>query len=83
VNDTEKQAYWTEKREIAQRGVDYADRQLGEGLFSERELLEGQTPEQLIEHKQALLSEISDRERVVNLINDVLDGYGCNPELIG
>lgn len=47
-------------------------------LIEVREILEGMSPEQLIEEKDRLLAEMSDREALVHQINDVLDGYGVN-----
>lgn len=44
-----------------------------EALMTEREVLEGYDPFQLAEMKTTLLSEISDRERVVNIINTMID----------
>lgn len=46
-----------------------------EGM-SEREILEGYTPEQLVDYKGFLLEKYSDLERQVHLVNDILDGYG-------
>lgn len=46
-----------------------------EGM-SEREILEGFSPEQLVEYKGFLLEKYSDLERQVHLVNDILDGYG-------
>lgn len=47
-----------------------------EALISEREVLEGQSIETLVQMKADALAGISDRERIVHLINDVLSGYG-------
>ena len=44
--------------------------------MSEREILEGYNPEQLVEYKGFLLERYSDLERQIHLVNDVLDGYG-------
>ncbi len=46
-----------------------------EGM-SERDILEGYTPEQLVDYKTFLLEKYSDIERNIHLVNDVLDGYG-------
>ncbi len=46
-----------------------------EGM-SEREILEGYSPEQLVDYKGFLLEKYSDLERQVHLVNDILDGYG-------
>lgn len=46
-----------------------------EGM-SEREILEGYDPTQLLEYKGFLLEKYSDLERQVHLVNDILDGYG-------
>lgn len=46
-----------------------------EGM-SERDILEGYNPEQLVEYKSFLLEKYSDLERQVHLVNDILDGYG-------
>lgn len=50
-----------------------------EGM-SEREILEGFSPDQLIEYKGFLLEKYSDLERQVHLVNDILDGYGVVQE---
>lgn len=50
--------------------------QLHPALFEERDLLEGLSPVELREIKTEALKGMSDRERIVNLVNDVLDGYG-------
>ena len=47
-------------------------------LIEVREILEAISPEKLIEEKDRLLAEMSDRESLVHQINDVLDGYGVN-----
>lgn len=44
--------------------------------MTEREILEGFNPEQLVEYRGFLLERYSDLERAINLTNDVLDGYG-------
>jgi len=44
--------------------------------MSEREVLEGFNPEQLLEYRGFLLERYSDLERAIHLTNDVLDGYG-------
>ncbi len=46
-----------------------------EGM-SERDILEGYSPEQLLDYKSFLLDKYSDLERQVHLVNDILDGYG-------
>ena len=51
-----------------------------EGM-SEREILEGYTPEQLRDYKGFLLEKYSDLERQVHLVNDILDGYGESEEI--
>ena len=43
---------------------------------SERDILEGYTPEQLADYKAFLLERYSDLERNIHLVNDILDGYG-------
>lgn len=48
-----------------------------EGM-SEREILEGFKPEQLLEYRGFLLERYSDLERAIHLTNDVLDGYGVS-----
>jgi len=50
-----------------------------EGM-SEREILEGYTPEQLKDYKGFLLDKYSDLERTVHLVNDILGGYGELPD---
>lgn len=45
--------------------------------MSERDILEGYSPEQLVDYKGFLLEKYSDIERQVNLVNSVLDGYGA------
>lgn len=42
-------------------------------LLTERETLESYTPFQLAEIKTKMLEEISDRERIVNIINTMID----------
>lgn len=44
--------------------------------MSERDILEGYTREQLLDYKVFLLEKYSDLERQVNLVNNILDGYG-------
>jgi hypothetical protein len=44
--------------------------------MSEREILEGFNPEQLLEYRGFLLERYSELERAIHLTNDVLDGYG-------
>lgn len=44
--------------------------------MTERDILEGYTPEQLVDYKGFLLDKYSDLERQVHLVNDILDGYG-------
>ena len=51
-----------------------------EGM-SERDILEGYSPEQLKDYKGFLLEKYSDIERQVNLVNDILDGYGESTEI--
>lgn len=46
-----------------------------EGM-SERDILEGYSPEQLVDYKGFLLEKYSDLEKAIHLVNDVLDGYG-------
>lgn len=46
-----------------------------EGM-SERDLLEGLSPEQLVDYKSFLLERYSDIEKRIHLVNDVLTGYG-------
>ena len=46
-------------------------------LLDIMEVLESQTPEQLKHHKLRMLDQISDREMIVRMINDTLDGYGA------
>lgn len=50
-----------------------------EGM-SERDILEGFSPDQLVEYKGFLLERYSDLERQVHLVNDILDGYGVVQE---
>ena len=47
-------------------------------LIEVREVLEAMSPEKLMEKKDRLLAEMSDRESLVHQINDVLDGYGVS-----
>ena len=47
-------------------------------LIEVREMLEAMSPGKLMEEKDRLLAEMSDRESLVHQINDVLDGYGVN-----
>ena len=47
-------------------------------LIEVREVLEAMSPEKLMEEKDRLLAEMSDRESLVHQINDVLDGYGVS-----
>lgn len=44
--------------------------------MTERDILEGYTPEQLVDYKGFLLEKYSDLERQVHLVNDILGGYG-------
>lgn len=46
--------------------------------MSQREVLEMQEPALLLEYKKALLEKYSDIEAEINLVNDVLDGYGVD-----
>lgn len=48
--------------------------------MTERDILEGYTPEQLVDYKSFLLEKYSDLERQVHLVNDILDGYGVEQE---
>lgn len=48
-----------------------------EGM-SEREILEGYSPEQLLDYRGFLLEKYSDLERTIHSVNDVLDGYGVS-----
>lgn len=48
--------------------------------MTERDILEGMSPDQLIEYKGFLLERYSDLERQVHLVNDVLGGYGVEEE---
>lgn len=50
-----------------------------EGM-SERDILEGYTPEQLVDYKGFLLEKYSELERTVHLVNDILGGYGEFPD---
>lgn len=50
-----------------------------EGM-SERDILEGYTPEQLKDYKGFLLDKYSELERIVHLVNDILGGYGELPD---
>lgn len=45
-------------------------------LFSRREVLEGQSEATLMEWRDEALSNISDLEKIVHEINDVMDGAG-------
>ena len=49
--------------------------------MTEREILEGYSPEQLRDYKGFLLEKYSDLERQVHLVNDILGGYGEEEEL--
>ena len=49
-----------------------------DALFSLRNYFEGLSPLELRAHRIKMLSDISDREQAINIINDVLDGYGEN-----
>lgn len=44
--------------------------------MSEREILEGFKPEDLLDYRGFLLERYSDLERAIHTVNDVLDGYG-------
>ncbi len=46
-----------------------------EGM-SRREVLESQEPAVLIELRATMLNTLSDLERDIHLVNDVLEGYG-------
>lgn len=52
-------------------------------LITVREVLESQTPQQLLELKRDSLAKLSELEALVHQINDVLGGYGCDLEVIG
>jgi len=45
-------------------------------LLTVMEVLEAMQPIELRAHKLKMLHEISDREAIVRMINDTLDGYG-------
>lgn len=49
-------------------------------LFTQREILENQDPAYLIALKAKKLEKLSDLEAEVHQINEVLDGYGIDPE---
>ena len=49
-------------------------------VMTEREILEGYTPEQLLDYKGFLLDKYSELERTVHLVNDILGGYGELPD---
>ena len=44
--------------------------------MSERDILEGLKPKELVDYRDYLLSRYSDLEHAIHLVNDVLDGYG-------
>lgn len=46
-----------------------------EGM-SRREILESQDPATLVALKAQMLEQLSDLERDIHLVNDVIDGYG-------
>ena len=48
--------------------------------MTERDILEGYTPEQLLDYKVFLLDKYSELERTVHLVNDILGGYGELPD---
>lgn len=48
--------------------------------FSEREILEGLKPEELLDYKRFLLDKYSQIETQVHMVNDVLAGYGIELE---
>ncbi len=50
-----------------------------EGM-SKREILESQEPVVLVSLRAKLLEQLSDVERDIHLINDILDGYGVDEE---
>lgn len=52
-------------------------------LITVQEVLESMTPSQLLELKRDSLAKLSEIESLVHNINDVLDGYGANVEIIG
>ena len=45
-------------------------------------IVEGMSPEQRLDYKRQLLEQISDRETLVHLINDVNAAEGCDVEII-
>lgn len=53
-----------------------------EPMITVREVLESQTPQQLLELKRDSLAKLSELESLVHQINDVLGGYGCDLEVI-
>ena len=48
--------------------------------MSDRDVLEGYTPDQLLEYKSFLLDRYTDTEKQIHLVNDVLVGYGVKLE---
>ena len=44
--------------------------------MSEREILEGFKPQDLLDYRGFLLERYSELERAIHTVNDVLDGYG-------
>lgn len=85
-SNTDNNVYWLDRHRVAKKAVDYAESQLSypelevEGREMLRFVIEGMTKEQLAEHKAKMLSEISDRETIVNIINEVSDASGFSPD---
>ena len=50
-------------------------------LFSEREHFEGMDIRSLLDSRETLLEAMSEAERRIHLINDVLSGHGYEEEL--
>lgn len=50
----------------------------GEQLFTEQQVLEGLTPDQLVDYILDQGGKVSELERVMNLAVIVLDGYGTS-----
>ena len=49
--------------------------------MTERDILEGYTPEQLKDYKEHLLDKYNAVEQEIHLVNDVLDGYGYEEDI--
>ena len=49
-------------------------------IFSEREYFEGMDIRSLLDSREMLLEAMSEAERRIHLINDVLSGYGYEEE---